>query len=219
MRSLASRLVPLPAHWVRRTNDDGVEYFVNELTDEATYQRPQPLADGWRLTKDQATGIVYYWNVRTRETAAYERQVPPPPPPPSNAPPPPPTASPPLMPLHEDSVSASDSVSSGVLSPPSAPNARRVRLTSIKEFELGSSINGRLVVVTNAPPALEAGGARVGDALLSVNDRACPPEPADALDALRKAHAAVGFVDVELFSAPEGKSISFPLRSTISGDL
>ena len=71
----------LPADWERRTNEEGVTYYVHKLTGIATYERPQPLPADWRMAKDPASGVVYFWNVKTRETRPCDWVAPPPPPP------------------------------------------------------------------------------------------------------------------------------------------
>lgn len=83
---LLVRLVldPLPPHWKRRKDVNGHVEYQNTLTGQIQATKPKPLAPGWRLTKDMKTGRVYYWNVHTRETVAYDE-----PPPPTDPPPPP----------------------------------------------------------------------------------------------------------------------------------
>ena len=75
-------LDPLPPHWKRRKAANGHVEYQNTLTGQTQATKPKPLAPGWRLTKDIETGRVYYWNVHTRETVAYNELPPPPPPPP-----------------------------------------------------------------------------------------------------------------------------------------
>ena len=75
-------LDPLPPHWKRRKAANGHVEYQNTLTGQTQATKPKPLAPGWRLTKDISTGRVYYWNVHTRETVAYNELPPPPPPPP-----------------------------------------------------------------------------------------------------------------------------------------
>ena len=92
MRAFKSLVDPLPPHWERRKQQNGDVLYMNTLTNQVQFEKPKPLAPGWRLTKDKKTGVVYYWNVETRETVALNELPPPPPAPglPSEKPPPPP---------------------------------------------------------------------------------------------------------------------------------
>lgn len=114
-----TKLIKLPPHWEKRKNESGQDYFINVLTNQAQYEIPKPLAPNWKLHKDKATGAVYYWNVQTRETVAYNEPPPPPggpssqPPPP---PPPPPGAPPPSVP--PPPLQSGMMTSSGAVPPP-----------------------------------------------------------------------------------------------------
>ena len=205
---------PLPPHWVQRLSDEGVTFYVNELSGEATYEKPRPLPAGWQLTKDSATGQVYMWNATTRET----RLLPSAPPPPLTPP--------------ADPGSSSRAERTISLAPPSAPNARRIRLYSVAGVMFGTATCGKGIVVTSAPAVSEGPCLHVGDVLLSVDDHACPADAAGALQMLTRAHATRGFVDVEVETQGSTGSInkgdsnmsiaatlSLPLGRHISGQL
>jgi hypothetical protein len=62
----------LPKGWIALHDDDGDVYFMNELTEETTWERPtqpasKPLPPGWEELVDEETGDVYYTNLYTGE--------------------------------------------------------------------------------------------------------------------------------------------------------
>lgn len=76
----------LPADWDQRTSISGNEYYVHRLTGWATFSKPQPLPSGWNMAQDQASGLCYYWNSKTKATAYLDWLGAPPSMPPSELP-------------------------------------------------------------------------------------------------------------------------------------
>lgn len=70
-------LDPLPADWAKKSDDEGMPYYVHALTGIATYDRPDVVCPpGWKLAKDADSGVVYFWNVHTHETQPCNLKLP-----------------------------------------------------------------------------------------------------------------------------------------------
>ena len=61
-------VTPLPEYWRRSTNEMGQTFYYHELTRATIFYEPPPLIDGWKVTRDAASGIVYFYNTLTRTT-------------------------------------------------------------------------------------------------------------------------------------------------------
>lgn len=59
---------PLPEHWRRSTNEAGQTFYYHEITRATVFYEPPPLINGWKVTRDTSTGIVYFYNTLTRTT-------------------------------------------------------------------------------------------------------------------------------------------------------
>ena len=164
MKAFKSVMDPLPPYWERRKDAAGAEYFFNTLTEQTQSEKPKPLAPGWKLTKDKATGQVYYWNFNTRETVAYNVPPPPPMPPPAAAAVPPPPPPPPQT--------ATSTAAAAVRPPPPPPLPETARPPPPPPPP--SAINFASV----KPPSTLSG--------LSALDAGEAPEDADARDSLRE---------------------------------
>ena len=202
----------LPSDWVKRTNEEGITFYVHKLTGVATYERPQPLPDGWRITKDKASGVVYFWNVYTRETRPCHWVAPPPPPPagerqPSrsvsnlsegSSPPPPPAAG-------DGAGSSEQHAALPVAAPPPPLSSESVRVRLSAEafgmVRFAPLSDGRSLAVVSVVASPLTAAVREGALLLAINGAPVPPT-ADEATALVEAARAQSSVDIE-FSQPE----------------
>lgn len=63
----------LPTAWEERTSrSTGDLYWYNPITDQSTYERPEPLPDGWEMKISTSSGEPYYFNEKTGEST-YEK--------------------------------------------------------------------------------------------------------------------------------------------------
>ena len=225
-RAASGLLDPLPDGWVKKENQEtGSPFYVHKLTGYAQNQRPQPLPAGWRLAKDEASGVVYFWHVRTRETRPCDWNIPPPPPPadqrpPSRSassfdeatkvPPPPPTDHTATVDV-TDSADSFDSAATSIASsssaptstpqppPPLAQSSVRVRLSaeafSMITFE--PTKNGRSIVVSKVKPAPMTAAVREGALILAIDGVICPRSAAEGL-VLLKLKPGAESIDVEM---------------------
>ena len=121
-KAVAAIADPLPEHWHRRKDDQGNTFYWNSVTMTSLYERPKPLPAGWRERIDPATGMLYHYNVYSRETRL---------PPDTNAPPPPPL---PLPPGRTASFSRSNSAGLHSVPPiPGLPALQTARAAALND--------------------------------------------------------------------------------------
>lgn len=69
-RGGVTNTLPKADGWAKAKDPEGDFYFWNEFTRARTYDQMAiaALPEGWRITKDEATQIVYYYHRVTKET-------------------------------------------------------------------------------------------------------------------------------------------------------
>lgn len=230
VRKLSTGLLdPLPEHWQRHTNKDGALYYVHTLTGIATNQKPKPLPANWRMTKDKSSGVIYFWNVQTRETRPCTWEAPPPPPhattnaPPASAASVPPVGAASAPPADAEAavdvyvsacMSAGASTVKDALSspppppPPLAPDSVRVRLSAeaFAMITFAPTKSGRSVVVTRVQASPATAAVHEGAVVLAIDSALCPSDAADAMLLLQQASARGEEVAIELTQQPEAQS-------------